>query len=144
MQYTDPKERSYLRVAVTNEIQRLEIERGIGNAPFGGWRNTAVQRIADREGMNPYDLDRIIRKDRPDALTDDVCLDIAHAPVYPERFGMMVAVMLDGETLDTVRDALADRSRTYVGCLSWDDAAPIWAVRLWAIDRACRALGIES
>lgn len=54
-------ERDRLTTAV--ETARVELERrhGAHNAPMGGWRNTAVRDVADREGMNPYTLDHIIR-----------------------------------------------------------------------------------
>lgn len=52
---------AFLRVSVQNELDRLNETRGEENAPMGGWRNTAVQTIAEREGMNPYTLDRQLR-----------------------------------------------------------------------------------
>lgn len=45
------------------ETTRVLLERmhGAELAPFGGWRNRAVEAVAKRTGMNPYALDRIIR-----------------------------------------------------------------------------------
>lgn len=53
--------RAFLSLAVENELGRLNGERGKDNAPMGGWRNEAIRRVAEREGMNPYKLDHIIR-----------------------------------------------------------------------------------
>lgn len=50
-----------LATSVQDELDRLNAEHGEHNAPFGGWRNRAVENIAEREGLNPYALDRIIR-----------------------------------------------------------------------------------
>lgn len=58
-------ERAFLRLSVDNETGRLDAARGSINAPFGGWRNTAVEIIAEREGMNPYALDRLLRSEAP-------------------------------------------------------------------------------
>ena len=54
-------ERDRLATAVETARLALEREHGAHNAPIGGWRNRAVEAVADREGMNPYALDHIIR-----------------------------------------------------------------------------------
>jgi hypothetical protein len=53
--------RALLQVRVDDEIARLEEQHGEYNAPIGGWRNRAVENIAEREGMNPYTLDHLLR-----------------------------------------------------------------------------------
>jgi hypothetical protein len=80
---------------------------------------------------------------RPEPLTDGVCLDIAGAPAYPERFGTMTAVMLDDSTLEAIEIGLATRLDHCLERLEISDVASYWVDQLWAIDRACRALGIE-
>lgn len=53
--------RSFLRLSVDNEEERLSLKHGDANAPMGGWRNRAIENVAYREAMNPYSLDHIIR-----------------------------------------------------------------------------------
>jgi hypothetical protein len=152
---SDKDDHTYLRVAVANEIERLIDSRGAENAPFGGWRDTAVHRIAVRERMNPYTLDRILREDQTPFACEQGCgrefsegcrqPDCPHtseidAPVYPERFGTMTAVMLDSETLETITIALMEKQRRVLD----DTYSETRQEDLAAIDRACRALGIES
>lgn len=54
-------EAAFLNASVNGETRRLDRQLGRENAPFGGWRNTALATIAERERMNPYALDRLIR-----------------------------------------------------------------------------------
>lgn len=73
----------------------------------------------------------------------EACNPASSAPVYPERL-TMTAVMLDDSTLETIRGAL-DRSHSHVYrdyLRGGNEMA--WATELWAIDRACRVLGIDS
>lgn len=71
-------------------------------------------------------------------------------PIYPERFGTMTAVMLDDSTLETIRGALSDQFMAPIarlGLAEWRNdpqLAADAATKLWAIDRACRVLGIDS
>lgn len=58
---TQGHEAVFLNASVNSETRRLERQFGRENAPFGGWRNTALATIAERERMNPYALDRLIR-----------------------------------------------------------------------------------
>jgi hypothetical protein len=46
--------------AVTNETRALEGDFP-DCAPFGGWLNRALAQVAEREGVNPYELDRLLR-----------------------------------------------------------------------------------
>jgi hypothetical protein len=69
--------------------------------------------------------------------------DPVDAPVYPERFGTMVAVMLDDKTLDVIRLSFMEQIDNYVHWLNVGLSGEYWATELWAIDRACRVLGIE-
>lgn len=109
-------------------------------------------------------LSRTIEDLSPDPLTTGDRLDIAGAGteddfqrewdehketlenVYPERFGTMVAVMLDDSTLNIIRLALRELIFQVTDYL---DNPPIftghdrWVDQLWTIDRACRAMGIE-
>lgn len=123
---TDHLERAYLKVSVDNETARLKDQRGLENAPMGGWRNRAIESIAEREGMNPYALDRIIREDCEEAPID-------------------VIPALTPDVLDTIRGTLFRDSEL---CLSkLNDPATgdaYWAGELWQIDRARRALGLED
>lgn len=57
-----PEDRkAHLSVSVENETNRLNRGFGAENAPFGGWRNAAVAIVAERENVNPYTLDHLIR-----------------------------------------------------------------------------------
>jgi hypothetical protein len=46
--------------AVAGEVENLMMWQP-GCEPFGGWRNRAVTNVAEREGINPYELDRLLR-----------------------------------------------------------------------------------
>jgi hypothetical protein len=54
-------EHAHLVASVEDELDRLNSQRGEDNAPIGGWRNRAVEIIAEREHMNPYALDHLLR-----------------------------------------------------------------------------------
>lgn len=58
---TRDRQAAFLNASVNGETRRLERQLGRENAPFGGWRNTALATVAERERMNPYALDRLIR-----------------------------------------------------------------------------------
>lgn len=135
----DESETTYLWVAVRNEISRLEDSfGGAENAPLGGWRNTAVQRIAEREGMNPYALDRIIRGRAPKLSTpDDIDSRTGQTRLLEDDY------RLHADHIETIRLGLLyerDKMIPFLGGLNAD----YWYDELWAIERACRALGIES
>lgn len=52
---------------------------------------------------------------------------------------------LHADHVDTVRLALRDQVITFTAHLQQEDrTAPVWVDELWAIERACRALGIDS
>lgn len=150
----DQSERTYLRMAVANEIDRLNVDRGSENSPFGGWRNTAIDRIAQREGMNPYTLDRIIREGEPETLTYEGCTSrgLLSTPEdvdsrTGERRLLENGYRLHADHVDTVRLALMARRDEFIPWMDEDfrkGAADYWAGELWAIERACRALGIED
>jgi len=61
----------------------------------------------------------------------------------PYRFGESTLCLLDDETLETIGRALQDSSALWIDELYGFDAE-LASTRLWAIDHACRALGLES
>jgi hypothetical protein len=53
-------------------------------------------------------------------------------------------IRIDDETLETLYSALGDRLDKAIDYLDDYITAGYWTDQLWSIDRACRALGIES
>jgi hypothetical protein len=117
----------------TNDLSN--IAQGVGAYPHEA--GLAQQVLDERAAGHPY------------FLRDVDHLNELPAGPYPERFGTMTAVMLDEETRKTIRCELSygiDRNTKYMDESNEKPTgyAAYWAAQLWAIDRACRALGIEG
>jgi hypothetical protein len=140
---------AFFRGYSTDEL-RDGLSDPLGWNPYG--RELASTVLDEREAGHPYVLSE-------EPLTDGARLDIApasteqadweacnpasSAPVYPERFGTMTAVMLHSETLETLSFVLGVRCDLCIEHMEESTNPSYWIVQLWAIDRACRDLGVE-